>query len=89
MAQYKGRNITLNKPFRLMGENKKFGVYVNNPKTGNVNVVKFGQPGMNIQRNNPARRKAFNDRFDCESAKDKTTARYWSCWAWKPSSKLP
>ena len=72
-----------------MGENKKFGVYVNNPKTGNVNVVKFGQPGMNIQRNNPARRTAFNDRFDCESAKDKTTARYWSCWAWKPSSKLP
>ena len=89
MAQYKGRNITLNKPFRLQGENKKFGVYVNNPDTGNVNVVKFGQPGMNIKRDNPVKRKAFNDRVDCESAKDKTTARYWSCWAWKPGSKLP
>jgi len=33
---------TLNKPFRLKGGKKKFGVYVKSPKTGNTIMVKFG-----------------------------------------------
>lgn len=48
---------TLNKPFRLpSGSKKKFGVYVKNDK-GNVVMVKFGDPNMEIKRDDPARRK--------------------------------
>lgn len=31
-AEYQGRKVELNKPFRLKGENKKFGVYAKNEK---------------------------------------------------------
>ena len=30
MAEYKGRKVKLNKPFRTPGQRKKFGVYVKN-----------------------------------------------------------
>ena len=82
---------TLNKPFRLpKGSNKKFGVYVKNPKTGNVIMVKFGDPKMEIKRDDPARRRSFRARHKCDQAKDKTTPRYWSCkfWTKKPVSKM-
>ena len=49
---------TLNKPFRLpSGSKKKFGVYVKNDK-GNVVKVTFGDPNMEIKRDDPARRKS-------------------------------
>lgn len=82
---------TLNKPFRLpSGSKKKFGVYVKNPKTGNIVMVKFGDPNMEIKRDDPDRRRNFRARHSCDTAKDKTTPRYWSCkfWAKKPVSKL-
>jgi hypothetical protein len=82
---------TLNKPFRLpKGSNKKFGVYVKNPKTGNVIMVKFGDPKMEIKRDDPERRRSFRARHKCDQAKDKTTPRYWSCkfWTKKPVSKM-
>ena len=50
MAKYRGRTVTLNKPFRTSGERKKFGVYVKNKKTGNVQVVRFGDPTMTIKK---------------------------------------
>lgn len=80
---------TLNKPFRLKGEKKKFGVYVKSPKTGNVIVVKFGDPNMEIKRDDPDRRRSFRARHKCDTAKDKTTPRYWSCkmWSKKPVNK--
>lgn len=81
---------TLNKPFRLKDSNKKFGVYVKNPKTGNVIMVKFGDPNMEIKRDDPDRRRSFRARHKCDSAKDKTTPRYWSCkfWSKKPVSSM-
>lgn len=82
---------TLNKPFRLpSGSNKKFGVYVKNPKTGNVIMVKFGDPNMEIKRDDPDRRRNFRARHNCDTAKDKTTPRYWSCkfWSKKPVSSM-
>ncbi len=81
---------TLNKPFRLKGGKKKYGVYVKNPKTGNVIMVKFGDPNMEIKRDDPARRRSFRARHKCDTAKDKTTPRYWSCkfWSKKPVSKM-
>ena len=73
---------TLNKPFRLKGGKKKFGVYVKNPKTGNIIMVKFGDPNMEIKRDDPDRRRSFRARHKCDTAKDKTTPRYWSCKMW-------
>ena len=78
---YKGRKVTLNKPFYTPGERKKSAVYVKNP-AGKVVIVRFGDPNMTIKKSNPERRKNFRARHNCASAKDKTTARYWSCLAW-------
>lgn len=78
-AEYKGRQVPLGKPMK--GDVKKFKVYVKNKK-GNVIKVEFGQPGVKIKKNNPKRRKSFRARHRCHTAKDRTTARYWSCRKW-------
>ena len=79
-AKYQGRTVELNKP--TAGDVAKFKVYVKDPKTGNVKKVNFGQKGVKIKKNNPARRKSFRARHKCDTAKDKTSARYWSCRKW-------
>lgn len=86
-AQYQGRDVELNKP--MAGDTKKYQVYVRNNK-GNVVKVNFGDPNMKIKRDNPERRKAFRARHKCDTAKDKTTPRYWSCrfWSKTPVSKM-
>jgi len=87
-AEYKGRKVDLNNPFRLpSGSKKKFGVYVKNDK-GNVIKVTFGDPNMEIKRDDPKRRAAFRSRHDCENKKDKTTAGYWSCYQWRAGEKV-
>ena len=88
-AEYKGRKVTLNKPFRTKGGAKKFAVYVKN-SNGNVVIVRFGDPNMEIKRDDPKRRKAFRDRHNCAEKKDKTTAGYWSCkmWSSTPVNKM-
>jgi hypothetical protein len=84
-------NKTLNKPFRLpSGSKKKFGVYVKNDKD-NVVLVKFGDPNMEIRRDNPEARKNFRARHQCDTNPGpKWKARYWSCkfWSSKPVSAL-
>ena len=80
MANYKGRSVSLNKPFRTPGGAKKSAVYV---KAGDkTKIVRFGDPNMTIKKSNPARKKSFHARHKCATAKDKTTPRYWSCKAW-------
>lgn len=82
---------TLNKPFRLpKGSSKKFGVYVKNPKTEKTIMVKFGDPNMEIRRDDPEARKNFRARHKCDTKKDKTTPGYWSCkmWSDKPVSEI-
>ena len=44
--------------------------------------VMFGDPNMRIKKSSPARRKSFRARHKCATAKNKTTARYWSCKKW-------
>ena len=83
MAKYKNRTVTLNKPFRTPQQSKKFAVYVKNLKTSNVIKVRFGDPKMSIKKNQPARKKSFLARHKCSTAKNRTTARYWSCKKWK------
>lgn len=79
-AEYQGRKVTLNKPTR--GDVKKFKVYVRDPKTGNVKKVNFGDPNMEIKRDDPARRRSFRARHNCDNPGPKTKARYWSCKKW-------
>jgi len=91
-AEYQGRKVTLNKPVRTpKSEPKKFKVYVKDPKTGNVKMVRFGHQGggvnkdsktMRIKKSNAERRKSFRARHNCADKKDKTTAGYWSCKMW-------
>jgi len=73
----------LNNPTK--GDRKKYKVYVRNDK-GNVVKVEFGDPNMEIKRDDPARRKAFRARHNCDTKKDKTTAGYWSCKFWSGKS---
>ena len=76
---------TLNKPFRTPGGPKKFSVYVKNEK-GNVVKVNFGDPNMEIKRDDPNRRKNFRARHNCDNPGPKTKARYWSCKMWSKKS---
>jgi len=79
-AEYQGRKVKLGVPMK--GDVKKSKVYVKNPKTGKVKKVNFGDPNMRIKKSNPKRRKSFRARHKCSSAKDRTSARYWSCRKW-------
>jgi hypothetical protein len=78
---------TLNKPFRTSGGPKKFSVYVKNEK-GNVVKVNFGDPNMEIKRDDPARRKSFRARHNCDNPGPKTKARYWSCQQWRAGKRV-
>ena len=85
MAKFKGQSVRLNKPSRILkGQpgygRKKFQVYVS---SGNkTKRVTFGDHNMRIKKSSPARRKSFRARHKCATAKDKTSARYWSCKMW-------
>ena len=86
MATYQGKTVTLNKPSRITkGEpgygRKKSKVYVKN-KSGKVIKVMFGDPNLEIRKDNPEARKSIRARHKCDTATDKTTPRYWSCKAW-------
>ena len=80
-AEYQGKTVALNKPFRTPGESKKFAVYVKNSE-GNVVIVRFGDPVLSIKRDDPERRKNFRARHSCDTADEPTTPRYWSCRMW-------
>ncbi len=79
-AEYQGRKVPLGKPMR--GDVKKFKVFVKDPSTGNVKKVNFGDKTMRIKKSNPARRKSFRARHNCDNPGPRTKARYWSCRKW-------
>jgi hypothetical protein len=80
-SEYKGRKVTLNKPFYTPDGPKKRSVYVKNSK-GNVVKVNFGDPNMKIKKSIPSHRKSFRARHKCSEKIDRTTPGYWSCKAW-------
>lgn len=86
-AEYQGKKVTLNKPFRTQGGPKKFAVYVQN-EAGRVVIVRFGDPNMEIKRDDPQRRKNFRSRHNCDSPGPRTKARYWSCRQWESGRKV-
>jgi len=81
MVVYRGERFSgYNKQKRTPGERKKFAVLA---KKGNqVKIVRYGDPEMKIKKFIAARRKSFRARHKCDTAKDKFTARYWSCKNW-------
>lgn len=86
-AKLQGRK--LNKPFSTPEGPKKYAVYVKN-KQGNIVIVRFGDPNMEIKRDDPERRKNFRARHRCSEQDDPTTPAYWSCrfWSDTPVSEL-
>jgi hypothetical protein len=89
-AEYQGKNVELNSPKR--GGSKKFYVYTRNPKTGKIVKVSFGAKSgggkLSVKFKDPKRRKAFADRHNCSSKKDKTSPGYWSCRLPRYAEKL-
>ena len=80
-AEYRGRKVSLGKPFLTPGGPKKRSVYVKNAK-GNVVKVNFGDPNMRIKKHIPARRKSYRARHHCQNPGPRWKANYWSCRAW-------
>ena len=80
-AEYEGKPVTLNKPFRSSDGKKKFYVYVKNDK-GNVIKLGFGDPNMEIKADDPERRRSFRARHNCDNPGPRWKARYWSCRNW-------
>ena len=85
-AEYQGEKVTLNKPRRLSGGNKKFEVFVMDGDK--VKRVTFGDPNMEIRRDDPKARANFRSRHSCDTKKDKTTAGYWSCRMWEGGTSV-
>lgn len=86
---YQGREVTLNKPTR--GDTARNKVYVNSGSKVDHNgkqrirakKVEFGsKKGDKLRvRTSKKARANFAARHNCADAKDKTTAKYWSCRA--------
>ena len=85
-AEYQGEKVTLNKPRRISGGNKKFEVFVQDGDK--VKRVTFGDPNMEIRRDDPKARANFRSRHSCDTKKDKTTAGYWSCRMWEADTSV-
>ena len=78
---YRGETFSgYNKPKRDRTKSKKFSVLA---KVGNtVKLIRYGDAKMTIGKSDPKRRKSFRARHKCDTAKDKLSARYWSCKKW-------
>jgi hypothetical protein len=77
-AEYRGRKVDLNKPFRTPGGPRKFAVYTKN-ESGNIVKVGFGQPGMRVNNDDPAKARSFRKRMRCDNPGPRWKAKWWSC----------
>ena len=78
-AEYQGRKVDLNDPFRAGdGGSHKFYVYTRNEK-GNVIKLGFGSPDMSVKAHSPERARSFLARHNCDTPGPRWKARWWSC----------
>ena len=81
---YRGESFPgYNKQVRPSGGKKNFKVLAK--KGDQVKIVRYGDPKMSIKKDQPARRKSFRARHNCdavEKKKDVFAASYWSCKNW-------
>ena len=87
MAEYKGRQVTLNKPRRIGKGKPGYGkktreVFVRDPKTGNIKSVTFGDPNLGAHPGDKKRKRSYCARSSGLGS-DKTKANYWSRRQWK------
>jgi hypothetical protein len=83
----KGIPTKHNAPRRIRKGEPAYGKkkFVVNAKEGEkTKTIRFGDANMTIKKSNPERRKSFRARHKCDtaSAKNKLSARYWSCKKW-------
>ena len=92
MAKFKGRSVTLNKPFRSAKGTKKFAVYVRNRRTNRVQIVRFGFRGMSIKKNIPSRQRSFLARMGGVLKRVKgqksLSPAFWSMRSWRRGFKI-
>ena len=69
-----------NTPKRQVQGGKKFVVKA--CKGGKSKIIRYGDANLEIKKDSPKRRKSFRARHKCDTAKDKMSARYWSCNKW-------
>ena len=86
-AEYQGKTVTLNNPFRTPDGPKKFAVYTMGPND-KVVIVRFGDPNMEIKRDDPERRASYRARHGCDNPGPKWKANYWSCYQWRAGAKV-
>lgn len=78
MLEEKEQDMPLNKPKR--GGPKKYYVYVKDPKTDKIKKISWGDTtGLKAKIDDPAARKSFAARHQCDTKTDKMTAGYWAC----------
>jgi hypothetical protein len=83
LYESENKKVKLNKIMK--GDVKKYKVYVKNDK-GNVVKVNFGDPNMEIKRDDPDRRRNFRARHNCDNPGPRWKARYWACKTWSTQS---
>jgi hypothetical protein len=86
-AEYRGKKVDLNKPFRTPSGPKKFAVYTKNDK-GNIVKVTFGIKGMRVRNADKKRAKSFQARMQCDTPGPKWKPRWWACNVGKFSKAL-
>jgi len=72
-----------NKQVRTPGGKKKFKVLAK--KGDQVKLVRYGDSKMSIKSDQPARKKSFRARHNCDAVqkkKDVFAPSYWSCKNW-------
>ena len=80
MAKIDKSKMMCNKPRRTPEGPKK--IVVKACQDGTEKIIRYGDSSMRIKKSSPERRKSFRARHKCSTAKDKFTARYWSCKNW-------
>lgn len=77
---YNGVTFDASAPRSSDREGKKYMRYVR--YDGKTKVVHWGQPGVDMQRDEPGRRRAYNARHNCDDAKDPFSPKFQACWHW-------
>jgi hypothetical protein len=77
-AEYRGKKVNLNKPFRTPQGPRKFSVYTKNER-GNVVKVGFGEPGMRVNNSDPKKARSFRKRMGCDNPGPRWKPKWWSC----------
>jgi hypothetical protein len=82
---YNGVTVTASKRQPSSRDDKK---YMRTVKKGDTErLVHYGDPNMEMQRDNPERRRNFLSRHNCSSKKDPFSPGFWACYDWAKTSE--